>query len=152
MYLALHSHTFYRLESLFCRCGSDRFRDPYCICVYHIPILNIVFMLIVIICIFLNIVLTIICIAVDVLTYPRFFFFNGRRHRAFLEAVMTAHPDLDPVLVETELIQKLRLLTDSMSRHHPGVRCRFTSTLDWYDSKEEGHETFQIRFSQYFYL
>ncbi len=97
--------------------------------------------------------LFILCLAVDVLSLPRFFFFNGRRHRAFLEAVMRAHPDLDPVLVEEELIQKLRLLTDSMSRHHPGVRCRFTSTLDWYDSKEGVRvyfETFQIQFSQYF--
>jgi hypothetical protein len=100
---------------------------------------------------FLAIVLFILCLAVDVLTLPRFLFFNGRRHRAFLEAVMTAHPDLDPVLVEEELVQKLRLLTDSMSRHHPGVHCRFISILDSQETKEGlvYFETFQIQFFQF---
>ncbi len=92
--------------------------------------------------------LVIICLAVDLLMCPRFIIFNGR-HRAFLEAVMTTHPDLNPVLVEEELVQKLRLLTDNMTRHHPGVHCRFTSTLQ-YGSTSEGHrffyETFQIQF------
>ena len=99
----------------------------------------------------LTFALNILCLAVDVLTFPRFLIFYGR-HCAFLEAVMTAHPDLDPVLVEKELVQKLRLLTDSMSRYHPGVRCRFTSILDWEETNEGRvyFETFQIQFSQYF--
>ena len=149
MNLALQSHTHLRLGSLFCRCGSDPFRDPYCICVKNIKIV-LVLLPVVIISYFIGKALTIICIAVDVLTFPRFFFFNGRRHRAFLEAVMTAHPDLDPVLVEEELVQKLRLITDFMSRRHPGVYCRFTSILE---SSEKGglhyFESFQIQFSKY---
>ena len=76
------------------------------------------------------------------------------RHRAFLEAVMRAHPDLDPVLVEEELVvQKLRLLTDIMSRHHPGVYCRITSILSRKKNSNKGpvyFETFQIQFSKHF--
>jgi hypothetical protein len=140
MNFALQSHfvrnTNYRLS----RCGSDPSRDPYCICVIfflvYIPIVIIFYT-------FLAPALTTICLVVDVLTFPRFLIFNCCRHRAFLEAVMTAHPDLDPVLVEAELVQKLRVYTDSMSRHHPGVYCRFTSILEY------NFETFQIQFSKY---
>ena len=137
----------------------DPLRDfvPYSICVKCGMLIflscGFPFMFIFIIYLCLINALYILCLAADVITYPRFFFFNGRRHRAFLEAVMTAHPDLDPVQVEEELVVKLRLLTDIMSRHHPGVHCRFTSILDWHDSKEGVRvylETFQIQFSQYF--
>ena len=84
---------------------------------------------------------------VDVLTLPRFILFKNR-HRAFLEAVMTAHPDLDPVLVDRELIQKLRELTDNIMSDHP-VNCRFTSIMDYDSDKNNNsqyYETFQIQF------
>ncbi len=87
---------------------------------------------------------SIVFLALDLLTYSRFDIFDSC-HRAFLEAVMTAHPDLDPVLVEEELIQKLRQLADDFMSRHPGVYCRFTSVL----LKHYGHETFQIQFLKF---
>ena len=133
-------------------CHCDPLRDPCCPnCVFRVEF-RICYYACIILYLCLALALCILCLAVDVLTYPRFFFFNGRRHRAFLEAVMRAHPDLDPVLVEEELVQKLRLLTDIMSRHHPGVRCRFTSILYRKNSKKGPvySESFQIQFSKYF--
>eukprot|EP01036_Dinobryon_divergens_P024057 gene24057-32471_t len=74
-----------------------------------------------------------------------------RDPQAFLEAVMTAHPDLDPVLVEEELIQQLRQLADNFTSRHPGVYCRFTSILGHYKTKKgrSYYETFQIQFLKF---
>ena len=50
-------------------------------------------------------------------------------HNAFLESVMTAHPELDPALIEEELVEKLQQLLDALSRHHPGVHCKLSSSV-----------------------
>ena len=72
--------------------------------------------------------ITFICLLLDLLTFPRFILFH-ERHVSFLESVMEAHPDLDPALVEEELIQKMQQLAQNMTTHHPGVHCRFSSSL-----------------------
>ena len=139
------------IDCLFCGgFKPDLLRDPQNICIRCMKFILFfplfishysVFLLFV--CVF------VLCVAVDVLTFPRLFIYRDR-HQAFLEAVMAEHPDLDPVLVEEELIQKLRRLTDSMTADHPGVYCRFTSVLGCHHSKEGSsyYESFQIQFLQ----
>ena len=48
---------------------------------------------------------------------------------AFLESVMEAHPELDPAMVEEELVQRLQTLLESLSRHHPGVHCKLSASV-----------------------
>ena len=68
------------------------------------------------------------CMLLDLLTSPRFFLFH-HRHMAFLESVMEAHPELDPAMVEEELVQRLQTLLESLSRHHPGVHCKLSASV-----------------------
>lgn len=69
-----------------------------------------------------------LCLLLDIITAPRFVLFY-RSHVEFLDSVMIAHPELDPALVEEELIQKLQQLLDSLSSHHPGVYCKISSSV-----------------------
>ena len=64
----------------------------------------------------------------DLLSFPRFFLFH-HRHLAFLESVIVAHPELDPAVVEEELVQKLQCLLDSLCRHHPGVHYNLCASV-----------------------
>jgi hypothetical protein len=95
-----------------------------------------------------------LCIVLDfLLMFPRYLLFR-ETEKSFLESAMAAHPDLDPVLVEEELVQQLRQLTVRMNRHHRGVHCQFTSTLehrkgDGADNPSSDWETFQIQFLKF---
>lgn len=149
-YITLLSNVYFYLT----RCRRDLLRDPHwmlrCIqlCLYWILFLPLVYAYLGIM--WIVVPLYILCLVLDLLLiYPRYLLFRDTE-KAFLDAVMTANPDLDPVLVEEELVQQLRQLTVSMTRHHPGVHCQFTSTLH---RKEFGEnktpyylETFQIQF------
>ena len=64
----------------------------------------------------------------DLLSLPRFFLFH-RHQIAFLESVVVAHPELDPAVVEEELVQKVQNLLDSLCRHHPGVHCNLCASV-----------------------
>lgn len=63
----------------------------------------------------------------DLLSFPRFFLFR-HRHLDFLESVIVAHPELDPAVVEEELVQKLQCLLNSLCRH-PGVHCNLSASV-----------------------
>jgi hypothetical protein len=54
----------------------------------------------------------------DCLTGLRFYLLRNHE-MAFLESVMTAHPELDPDLIEGELFQKLQQLLDALSGVKP---------------------------------
>ena len=67
-------------------------------------------------------------IVLDGLTGLRFCLLR-HHHKAFLESVMTAHPELDPALIEEELVEKLQQLLNALSRHRPGVHCKLSSSV-----------------------
>ncbi len=74
-------------------------------------------------------IFAVVFILLDLITGLRFFVFQ-QPHMAFLESVMVAHPELDPTVVEEELVQKIQQLLDTLSRHHPEVHCKLsTSTV-----------------------
>lgn len=70
---------------------------PFCICIY-------------------------LCILIDAITYPRFFFCL-ENHKAFISSIITAHPEFgDPLKYEDELISNLVALTEKISKRH-GITC-----------------------------
>ena len=93
-----------------------------------------------------------LCLLLDTVTAPRFVVFY-RRHVEFLESVMIAHPELDPAAVEEELVQKLRQLLESLSRNHPGVHCKLSSSVVHHksDGNRAAHDVdvFEIQFLQF---
>ena len=78
--------------------------------------------------IYILMILSIVFWFLDVLTGLRFFLLR-HREKAFLDSVIIAHPELDPDLIEGELVQKLQQLLGALSGHHPGVHCKISSSV-----------------------
>jgi len=139
------------ISSFIYRSRCDPLRDPdrllRCLQCFICIVLVIPFGYFFLLICMVDIALLLICAMVDLLLFPRFILFR-ECHYAFLMSVMTANPDLDPVLVEESLVQQLRQLADRMNRDHPGVNCRFISTLESIESKNriDYYEVFQMQF------
>ena len=69
-----------------------------------------------------------VLIVLDLLFLPRFCLFYYC-HKAFLESVMTAHPELNPSLLEEEFISQMDQLIESFSSLHPALHCRIDSSV-----------------------
>lgn len=89
-------------------------------CIYVVHLITYMYVLL--------IPVVLVSLLLDILTLPRFSLFR-RCHVAFLESVMVAHPELDPAVVEEELIQKIQQLAQNLSANHPGVHCRHSSSV-----------------------
>jgi hypothetical protein len=112
----------------YCPGQRDPLRDPTCSFRLTFFVLAIPRLLFLILAMYSMMPVMLSCILLDLLTFPRFFMYH-QRHMEFLDSVITAHPELDPMLVEEELVQKLQQLIQSLSRNNPGVHCKISSYI-----------------------